>query len=192
VDADIVIYDGLDELDVVGPLEVLRRAGTDVRLVAHGGARQATGRWGLSFAAQGGLGERDVTILLVPGGGWADRAPQGARAEAEKGELPRAIAAAAARAQIVAGVCTGTMLLASAGLLDGRRATTHAAVLAELAQQGVTAVEERVVDEGDVVTCAGVTSGIDLALQLVEREMGAGEAAAIATAIEWRRAPAAL
>lgn len=192
MDADVLIFDCLDELDVVGPLEVLRRAGVAARLVSHGAERAATGRWGLAFTAEGVLGDRDVAILLVPGGGWGDRSPAGARAESEAGELPRAIAAAAARARIVAGVCTGTMLLAHAGLLSGRRASTHASALADLTELGVDAVPDRVVDEGDVVTCAGVTSGIDLALHLVERELGAERAASVAKAIEWTRTPASM
>ena len=69
----------------------------------------------------------------------------------------------------MAGVCTGTMLLAHAGVLGTRRASTHHTVLADLADTGAEVVNERVVDDGDLITSGGVTAGIDLALWVVER-----------------------
>ena len=79
------------------------------------------------------------------------------------------------------------MLWAHAGLISGRRATTHHNAVAELAAFGVEVVNQRVVDDGDLVTCGGITSGIDMALWLVERELDAELAAAIATELEYER-----
>ena len=87
----------------------------------------------------------------------------------------------------IAGVCTGTMLLAHAGLVEGRRAVTHHLALGDLRATGALVVDDRVVDDGDLVTCGGVTSGIDLALWLVEREFTAALADGVALRMEYDR-----
>lgn len=186
--AQILLFDGFDELDALGPYEVLADAARDrpphdVRLVALGGPRPVTAGHGAVVGAQAALDE-EADLLVVPGGGWNDRAPAGARAEAERGELPAAIAAAHERGATIAAVCTGTMLVAAAGLLHGRPAVTHHGALAELAAAGARVVEARVVDDGDIVTAGGVTCGLDLALHLVERELGPRAAAAVTREIE--------
>jgi len=84
-------------------------------------------------------------------------------------------------------VCTGTMLLAHAGVIGSRPASTHHAALADLAATGADVRTERVVDDGDLVTSGGVTSGIDLALWLVEREVSVDLADRIATGMEYPR-----
>ena len=90
----------------------------------------------------------------------------------------------------IASVCTGGMLVAAAGLLAGRPAVTHHAALEDLAAAGAQVVDARVVDDGDIVSAGGVTSGIDLALHIVERELGAETAAAVAREMEHdRRGP---
>ena len=86
--------------------------------------------------------------------------------------------------RLLASVCTGSLLLGAAGRLDGKRATTHGSALDRLAEFGATAVRERVVDEGQVVTAGGVTCAIDLGLHLVRRLEGAEVAAAIAKQME--------
>jgi len=189
---DIVVFDGLDELDAIGPLEVLRRAHrperpVTTRLVHHGDQTRVTGAFGLriDIDKQWVLGEADVVIVV--GGGWAKRAPVGAWAEHERGVIEPMIAASRDVTRVVAGVCTGTMLIAHAGLARGRRASTHHSSLAELAALGVDVVGDRVVDDGDLVTCGGVTSGIDLALWLVEREIDATLADSIASNLEYSR-----
>jgi transcriptional regulator GlxA family with amidase domain len=95
---------------------------------------------------------------------------------------------AESRGSVLASVCTGAMILASAGALTGRRATTHHSAWADLDAAGATLVRERVVDDGDRVTAGGVTSGLDLALHLVERFAGAELAAAIAENLEYQAA----
>jgi transcriptional regulator GlxA family with amidase domain len=191
--ARVLLYDGFDELDAIAPYEVLANAlkpgGGDVAYVTLEGAREVAGSHGTVVRADAALDEQ-ATLLVVPGGGWNDRSPQGARAEAERGDVPRAIAAAHARGVTIASVCTGGMLLAAAGLLGGRPAVTHHGALEDLAAAGAQVVQARVVDDGDILSAGGVTSGIDLALHIVERELGAGIAEQVAREMEHdRRGP---
>jgi len=133
-------------------------------------------------------GDAAPDLLLVPGGGWSARdGDASAWTEAQKGDIPRALAAHHAAGTRVASVCTGSMLLAEAGVTDGRRAVTHAAAIEELRESGAEVVDARVVDDGDLFTAGGVTSGLDLALYLVEREFGAEVADRVATVIEYER-----
>jgi transcriptional regulator GlxA family with amidase domain len=185
---DIVIFPGFDELDALGPFEVLRNAGIDARLVTLDGADEVRGSHGAVIRPDGVLSD-DADLVVVPGGGWNDRAEQGAWAEAQRGELPRRLAGLHAAGIRLASVCTGGMLLAAAGLLEGRPATTHHNAIDELRASGAQVIEERVVDDGDVVSAGGVTSGIDLALWLVERERGRAAADAIAREMEHERHP---
>jgi transcriptional regulator GlxA family with amidase domain len=198
----VVVFEGFDELDAIGPLEVLRNAATmggaglQVDLVALDGAAEVTGSHGLRVRPDGPLDPDRTDLLVVPGGGWNDRAPKGARAEAERGELPAAIAAAHEAGAVVATVCTGAMLATAAGLTRGRPAVTHHDAIEDLRAAGAEVVEARVVDDGDLVTAGGVTSGIDMALWLVERHFGAELADAVAAEIEhprhgevWRATP---
>ncbi len=127
-------------------------------------------------------------LLIVPGGGWNARDEEAsAWAEAQRGEIPRALAAYHDAGVPIGTVCTGSMLLATAGVTDGRRAITHAAAVEELRESGADVIEARVVDDGDLVTAGGVTSGIDLALYLVEREFGEVIAGRVATVLEHER-----
>jgi transcriptional regulator GlxA family with amidase domain len=189
----VVVFEGFDELDAVGPLEVLRNAAamgaTDlsVELVAVDGAAEVTGSHGLRVRTDGRLDPDRADLLVVPGGGWNDRGAHGAWAEAERGDLPAAIAAAARGGAVVATVCTGAMLAATAGLTRGRPAITHHGAIEDLRASGARVIEARVVDDGDLVTAGGVTSGIDLALWLVERHFGADLAEAVAAEIEHPR-----
>jgi transcriptional regulator GlxA family with amidase domain len=190
---EILVFQGVDELDALGPLEVLRNAAAagatlEVRLVSVDGKAKITGGHQLRFAVDGALGSlRRPDLLLIPGGGWAKRAPRGAWAEARKGEIPAAIAKLYRRGTILASVCTGAMLIASAGLLKGRRATTHHAAMEDLRGSGAEVVTCRVVDDGDIITAGGVTSGIDLALYLLERFATPAIAERIAVELEYER-----
>ena len=199
----VVVYEGFDELDAIGPLEVLRNAAAmgaadlSVELVALDGAAEVTGSHGLRVRTDGRLDPDGTDLLVIPGGGWNDRGAHGAWAEAERGDLPAAIAAAARGGAVVATVCTGAMLAATAGLTRGRPAITHHDAVEDLRASGARVVEARVVDDGDLVTAGGVTSGIDMALWLVERHFGAELADAVAAEIEhprvgevWRATPA--
>lgn len=186
----IVVYDGFDELDAIGPYEVLRNAGqAEVMLVTLVEAASVTGSHGLEVVPQGTLlGDGPFELVIVPGGGWNDRAPAGAYAEARRGELPAAVRRLHDEGTTVASVCTGAMLLSTAGLLGGRPATTHHGALEELRSAGAEVIDARVVDDGDLLSCGGVTSGIDLALWLVEREWGSDVADRVAAEMEHGRA----
>jgi transcriptional regulator GlxA family with amidase domain len=174
---EIVVFDGVEELDALGPYEVFsvaRQAGADieVRLVTYNEADRIRAAHGLVFHPQGRLDER-ADVVVVPGGGWSNRADRGAWQVAEEGTLPKQLARLHRRGGLIlASVCTGGMLLAKAGLLQGRRAITHADAVDELAASGARVVKARVVDDDDLVSAGGVTSGIDLALHLVERLAG--------------------
>jgi transcriptional regulator GlxA family with amidase domain len=123
----------------------------------------------------------------VPGGGLLDGSPTGVLAEIERGAIPAALARLHADGVAIASVCTGALLLGAAGLLAGRPATTNRLALDRLRETGAEVIDERVVDDGDVVTSQGVTAGIDLALWLVERERGAELADALARGVEYER-----
>jgi transcriptional regulator GlxA family with amidase domain len=183
---EIVLFDGFDELDALGPFEVLSNARFDVRLVTYDESVTVLGSHGAMLVPHGALSE-DADLVLVPGGGWNDRSEHGARAEVERGDLPRRLAALHAADTPLAAVCTGGMLLAAAGVLEGRAATTHHGALDDLRASGADVVDARVVDDGDVLTCGGVTSGLDLALWLVERERGPRIADAVAREMEHER-----
>lgn len=194
---DIVLFEGVDELDAVGPLEVLRGAaaqGADlaVRLVTLNRTLEVTGSHGLRMRADA-VYSPGADILLVPGGGWIDRAEAGAWVEAERGDWLPLIKAAAERGALLAAVCTGTMLLARAGVIGARPATTHHGARADLEAAGVRFVDERVVDAGGLVTAGGVTSGLDLALHLVERLVSPEAAERQAALLEypWHPSPEA-
>ena len=184
---EIVVFDGFDDLDAFGPQEVLSHAakrldGWSSTLVAVDAAGTVTSAHGVVVQPDAVLGTPD--LVVVPGGGW--HSDRGARAEAERGVLPRRLAELADRGTIVASVCTGAMILAAAGLTAGRPAVTHASALDDLEASGaLVRRDERVVDDGTLVTAGGVTSGLDLALHLVAREAGPATARAVAAHIEY-------
>jgi transcriptional regulator GlxA family with amidase domain len=186
---EMLVFDGVDEMDVMGPFEVwshaARRPGFDLALVGLDGPAEVTGMHGLQFRAPEGLGRPDA--LFVPGGGWMNRAERGSWAEARRGVLPTRIAELAPSLQWISSVCTGAMLLAEAGLVKGRPATTNRSAWAELEAFGAELKTNRVVDDGTLITAGGITSGIDLALYIVERELGAEVADGIAGAMEYAR-----
>jgi transcriptional regulator GlxA family with amidase domain len=170
---DIVVFDGFDDLDALGPLEVLRsaqRAGADfqTQLVTRTPQPQVTTSHGLCFVPDATY-TPGAELLIVPGGGWVARDDVGAWGEAQRGDWLPLLEQAAADRTVMAGVCTGAMLLAHAGIIGNRRANTHHAAWDDLLATGATLVKERVVDDGDLITSGGITSGIDLALWIVER-----------------------
>lgn len=187
----IVLFDGFDELDAIGPYEVFdnaarQGAALSVALVTLDSRSEVTASHGLCVEPDGTLTEPDMVV--VPGGGWNDDRG-GAREQVARGDLPEAVAELHAMDTTVASVCTGGMILAHAGVLDGRPATTHAGAIDELREsfESVDVREERVVDDGSVLTCGGVTSGLDLSLHLVERLADEATADRVATTIEYER-----
>lgn len=189
VDVAIIIYEGFDELDAIGPYEAIRSANDlggaiDARLVTLVPAPSITASHGLTVEPDDVLvGQPDV--VLVPGGGWNDRSEPGAWTEVQDGAIPERLATLHENGVRLASVCTGALLLAEAGLLEGRPATTHHSGRDDLADYGAVVSADRVVDDGDVVTAGGITSGIDLALHLVEEYCDADVAAGVAEELEW-------
>lgn len=188
---DILIFDGFDDLDAFGPNELLRHAATagapfEVRLAHLDGAERVVSALGTTLVPDGPLSERP-DLVIVPGGGLLDEAPVGVLAELASGAIPAALARLHADGVAMASVCTGALLLAAAGLLAGRPATTNRLALDRLRETGAEVIDERVVDDGDILTAQGVTAGLDLALWLVERERGADFANGLAAGVEYAR-----
>ncbi|MGW5449606.1 GlxA family transcriptional regulator [Streptomyces asiaticus] len=178
----IVVYDGVQSLDVTGPMEVFAAAGDAagepgayrVMTAGPGGGPVRTGS-GLRLLPDDDLaGVAPPHTLVVPGGpGTAEPDPA----------VVRRIGELASGAKRVVSVCTGAFLLAEAGLLAGRRATTHWAYCDALARRfpdTVVAAEPIYVRDGNIATSAGVTAGIDLALALVEEDLGRDAALLVA------------
>lgn len=179
---EILLFDGFDDLDAFGPFEVLSEAGLDTRFVTLAPAERVTSAHGARVVPDGVLTDPD--LVLVPGGGWNDRG--GVYREARHGAIPRALKARHDRGRRVGSICTGAMLLAEAGILKDRPAITHHTAVDDLEAAGAHVRHgARVVDDGDIVTAAGVTSGIDLALHFVEQARGSAARDAVADEIEW-------
>jgi transcriptional regulator GlxA family with amidase domain len=191
---DILLFDGFDELDAIAPYEYLRRAnefGAEfaVRLVTcEKHVLAVTAFYGLRITPDGVLNlEHPAQVIIVPGGGWNHHGDRGARVEAERGRIPNALVIAQRNGAILAGVCTGAMLIASAGLLRNRPATTHHLAREELRALGAEVITARVVDDGDIITAGGVTSGVDLASWITERFAGPAIAVAVEDRLEYER-----
>jgi transcriptional regulator GlxA family with amidase domain len=189
----ILIFDGFDELDAIAPYEVLQNAAQAkvdavVELVTADASKEITAAHGLRLRPSGQLDlQRRPDVLIVPGGGWIDRSATGARAEAERGIIPKMIKSFHESGTICVSVCTGAMLLAVAGILKGRPATTNHGAVKDLADSGANVVNARVVDDGNIITAAGVTSGLDLGLWLVERFYGPKLARGLEVQMEYER-----
>lgn len=164
--AQIVLFDGFDPLDVIAPFEVLTSGGVSVELVSAEGARVVpSGLDQVTLTATDVLGHADLVVVPGAAGPVPDiPAILGRAATGLSALLKEAL-----EHTTVATVCGGSLLLAMAGLITGRPATTHHLGMEALAASGVQAVDARIVDDGDLITAAGVTSGLDLGLYLLER-----------------------
>ncbi len=184
----IVLFPEVEELDFVGPLEVfgtLTKLGADWRVVTVAERNEAlTGANGLKVQPDHSFEDcPPLDVLLVPGG-W------GTRREMENPRMLEFVRKAAADASYVTSVCTGALVLQAAGLLAGKRATTYWAAMDRLRSFGdVEVVDERFVHDGNVVTAAGVSAGIDMALYLVGLLEGAERARQVQRAIEYYPKP---
>jgi len=180
----IVLFDRLTALDAVGPYEVLGQVpGTTVTFVATEPGPKRTDTGFLSLVADAALDEvPEPDVVLVPGG------PGQVQAE-QDGALLEWLRAADATSSWTTSVCTGSLVLGAAGLLRGKRATTYWLALEELRRHGAEPVAERVVVDAKVMTAAGVSSGIDMALALVARMHGDELAQMIQLGIEYDPQP---
>ena len=180
----ILIFDGLTALDAVGPYEVLSRLpGAELRLVAKQAGLKRADTGALGVQADLAIGDLpDPEVVLVPGG-------EGNRPLMRDPEVLEWLRGAHESSTWTTSVCTGALVLGAAGILDGKRATTHWAFLDRLSELGAEPVTERVVEDGKVMTAAGVSAGIDMALTLAARIAGEEVAQAIQLGIEYDPAP---
>ncbi|MEV2256110.1 DJ-1/PfpI family protein [Streptomyces sp. NPDC050147] len=180
----IVLFDRFTALDAVGPYETLSRLpGAETVFVAErpGPVRNDNGSLALvADRAFADVSEPDV--LVVPGG-------PGQSAQMENEVLLGRLRSADATSTWTTSVCTGSLLLAAAGLIKGRRATSHWLALAELERFGAKPTGERVVFDGKYVTAAGVSSGIDMGLALVGRIAGEEQAQSVQLLTEYDPQP---
>ena len=180
----IVLYDKFTALDAVGPYEVLSRLpGAEVYFAARERGAVRTDNGMLTVLAERALEDAQrPEIVVVPGGPGEVQARAG-------GEMLAWLARVHETTRWTTSVCTGSLILAAAGLLDGRRATTHWLAREQLRALGAQPVNERVVFDGKLVTAAGVSAGIDMALALVARIAGDTVAQAIQLGIEYDPQP---
>ncbi len=178
----ILLYDRFTALDAIGPYEVLSRLpDTTVVFVAEQAGPVSTDSQMLSLVAEASIAAvPHPDIVLVPGGPGQATAPQMA-----PGPVHNWLRAADEHSSWTTSVCTGSLILAAAGLLTGRTATSHWLALDRLAELGAEAVSRRVVIDGKYITGAGVSAGIDMALELAGRIAGQGTAEAIQLMIEY-------
>lgn len=181
----IFLYDGFTALDAIGPYEVLSRIpGATTTFVGPTEAGPVTTDNGiLTVQTTGALTEVGACdVLLVPGG-------PGSGAIGEGPEVKAALRRLDAGTRITASVCTGSLILAAAGVLAGKHASTHWAFFDELEGYGAIPTRERVVVDGKHYSAAGVSAGIDMALTLTAGLAGAPLAQAIQLGIEYDPAP---
>jgi transcriptional regulator GlxA family with amidase domain len=182
-----VFFDGFELLDIFGPLEMfgVLNAQFDITAVAETAGTVISAQQVAATATQTFAAAPQFDVLLVPGG-------MGTRTQAANPAMLDFLRRQAAAAEIVASICTGAGLLAAAGLLDGRRATTNKRAWAWPVSQGpkVTWVPQaRWVEDGNVFTAAGVAAGIDMALAVIARLLGEAMAIRVAdgTEYDWHR-----
>jgi transcriptional regulator GlxA family with amidase domain len=200
--AQIVLFDGFDPLDAIAPFEVLA-AGSDaeggdlqVELVSAEGPREViSGTLGMVLHATAQLDPSKPGFIVVPGASGpidgdpdeVDTIPVLLARFAESAAIPLLRKAMENPDVTVATVCGGSLALAMGGLLEGRNAVTHHLGMDLLEATGATTVNARVVDDGDLVTSAAVTSGLDLALHLLDRTYGSQVALAVEKLFAYER-----
>ncbi len=202
--AQIVLFNGFDPLDVIGPYEVLIAGGAatsgalTVELVSAEGPREViSGSGGLALRATAALDPDAADLIIVPGAAGRISEPEDGQeidtiprllARTLETDLPTLMKKALDNPKVlVATVCGGSLALAMAGLLEGRHAVTHFMGMDVLGATGAIPIRARVVDDGDLVTAGGVTSGLDLGLYLLEREFGPRIANAVEEVFEYER-----
>lgn len=186
------MFDDAEELDVVGPYEVLSawthafpEDGYDVSLLARSGGQVRCAKGLLLQVPLSVADAGPLDVLVYPGG-------RGTRPQLADEEQLDWVRRQRAAVPLLTSVCTGSLVYAAAGLLRHRRATTHWASLARLAELDPTIevrADDRFVDDGDMVTAAGVSAGIDMALHLVARLAGAAHARQVRRQIQYDPAP---
>lgn len=184
MDIAIPIFDQITALDAIGPYEVLSRLpDARVHFIALEPGPKRTENSMLALHADEALEELPHPDVIVFPGGW------GTRALASDETMLAWLRAAHETSQWTTSVCTGALVLGAAGILEGLEATTHWLTLDALSKYGATPVSRRVVEQGKVITAAGVSSGIDMALTLAAHIAGEELAKAIQLGIEYDPQP---
>lgn len=182
----VVLFDNITALDAIGPMEVLcRMPGVELRTVGLRAAPHLVHAEGQGTGLEVTATLDEVTrpdVVLVPGGPGQARLMDHEPLLTWLREVDRT-------STLTASVCTGSLLLAAAGLLKGRRATTYWLAMDRLAELGSVPVHERFVSDGKYVTSAGVSAGIDMALHLAGRLFGDVAAQTAQLGIEYDPAP---
>jgi putative intracellular protease/amidase len=180
----ILLFDRFTALDAVGPYEVLQRLpGADLAFVAPKAGPVTTDTKQLTMLVDTAMADVTATdVLVVPGG-------HGTRALEKDEAVLDWVRAVHPTTRFTTSVCTGSLVLAAAGVLDGVDATCHWGVIDRLAEHGANPTRERVVRRGKIITAAGVSAGIDMALTLAAELAGEGVAQAIQLGIEYDPAP---
>jgi putative intracellular protease/amidase len=184
MDIAIPIFDGITALDAIGPYEVLSRL-PDARvrfLALEPGPKRSDNKM-LALTADEALTDVPHPEVIVFPGGYGTRALMTDEA------MLAWVRGAHEASQWTTSVCTGALVLGAAGVLDGLEATTHWLLMDKLGELGARPVSRRVVEQGKVITAAGVSSGIDMALTLAARIAGDDMARAIQLAIEYDPEP---
>ncbi len=202
--AQVVLFDGFDPLDVIAPYEVLWAGGAasggalTVELVSAEGPREVvSGSGGLILHATAKLNPDKADIIIVPGASGPINQPEDGPeiatipillARTMETDMPDLMRRALDNPKVLVGtVCGGSLALAMAGLLEGRHAVTNHLGMDVLGATGAIPVQARVVDDGNLVTAGGVTSGLDLGLYLLERMLGPRIAHAVEELFEYER-----
>jgi putative intracellular protease/amidase len=180
----IPIFDRVTALDAIGPYEVLSRLpGADLQFVSFEPGPVKTDNRMLTLYAEAALADvAEPDLLVVPGG-------FGTRALMQDARMVDWVRQVHEHTQWTTSVCTGSLVLGAAGLLDGLEATTHWAAMEVLGSTGARPTSRRVVQQGKIVTAAGVSAGIDMALFLAGRIAGDEVAQAIQLGIEYDPQP---
>jgi len=180
----ILIFEKLTALDVVGPYEVLRSVpGWEVTFVAPEAGPVRADSGALALVAEKSIDElTDPDIVLVGGG-------EGNRPLLNDERVLGWLRDVDRQSRWTTSVCTGSLVLGAAGLLRGKRATGHWLYLEPLRAYGAEPTSQRVVEDGRLITAAGVSAGIDMALHLVGRELGPEAAQAVQLGIEYDPQP---
>lgn len=184
ITAGILIFPGVEELDFIGPFEVLSYVnkispGSIRVLLAADSLEPVRAFNGLRVLPDTVFGDcPPLDVLLVPGG-------KGRLTAMNDPFIREFILAQARTARYVTSVCTGAFLLAAAGLLNGKKATTYHTAFGELASFGVTVTPAKVVRDGAIITAGGVSSGLELGFYLLRELFGASAAQEVAAKIEY-------
>ncbi len=160
-----LLFPGFEEIETVAPVDLLRRAGVEVIVASLTGEKLVTGRCNVTVQADATLSDveaQEFDLFLIPGG-------PGIKAVRADGRAVRLAQAYSKAGKPVAAICAAPTVLMDAGLLVGKRYTSHAGVLPELPE---SQVQERVVEDGNVITSRGAATAVEFGLALVRRLCG--------------------